>query len=467
MIMKKVLIASISLCLAAAITSAPLTAIAVESAPAPEYPDIIGADTLQFSALTDFAVADDARKAFVDGDTVVLLTGEISTPIKMSANVDAIDYANGNFYYSLVNSESVYILPESEDMLPGESAEHDFNAPYGFLNNIINGHVYYHNTDTGDLVAVNTATNTITPIEGVKKAKYYGDTIYGILENEFYKITGAEKVKVTLTYSDFDKLSKISVGDVPEKLGAYSTFGENAKIVNIISGTLMTEFELDLLSPRDSNGNSLPAPAYFPVGDSPRERTHNDISGVALLLAEAGNVRLVAKGGKCYLTNAAGAPDFTTISRSTLKEGTTATVNAEDTAYSLPYISAATATFKVNPNEVVTVLYSFTVEANSPLAHDFYLIENKDGSRGYMAAEYLEIAYPPFDEGDTSNLPDPNPKTDDYVNTVVLVLVLITLVLIAAAYLTWLGTTGKLKKSARKNTVNDVDEDDSNRKDRK
>ena len=62
--MKRLLFATVSLCIAAAAAS-PVAAFAAQ--PAPAYPDIYGAN-LEFTTLKDFAIGDNCA-AYTDGNT--------------------------------------------------------------------------------------------------------------------------------------------------------------------------------------------------------------------------------------------------------------------------------------------------------------------------------------------------------------------------------------------------------------
>lgn len=441
--MKKFLFAICSICLAASAAVAPISALAAGESSEPEYPEIFD-DTLTFENLTDFAIASDNHMIFADGQTIVYLQGEDTTVYEFEFSVSNVDYdaENGNFYYSLNDGTASYILPDSPQNLPGEQAEHDFSAPRitQTAKDLGNGFIYYYDRDDL-LIAVDKETRATQPLN-LSGAKIYADKLYGILANNFlYEITGQDAEQITITYSNYDKLKYVSVGDVPEKLHTYEALGKNAKYVYIEEGTWATAVDLNLLIPSD--GSSIPQ--YFPISQ-PKEKTYNDVSGTALLLCDSGTVRIVAQGRQVYMMNIAGATTLADVEKIPLDDGTTATVIvAGEYAHAFPFMSNATRTFALAPNEVVTVLYEVSDEV---LAHKFYVVENAKGERGYVIDEFLgDFNVPVPDESGTSTTPDPDPQTDNYIKTVVLIIVVVILVLIAVGYLTWIGTR-KQKKSA-------------------
>lgn len=450
--MKKILFAAISLCVAAAAAATPLTAYAAGASSEPNYPEIFD-DPLAFENLTDFAIAGDDLIVFADGSTLVHWSKEIKTVYNLASPVTNLDYdtVSGNFYYSLDGGVTSYILPDNPDSTPVKGT-HAYDAPYEFLErDIFAGYHYYYQKQNGeDVLCVLDETelsqNNTTRLYGFFNAKVYGNQLYAITDNYLYTITGASQNKLTLYYSNFDKLTTISVGSVPEKLHTYDIFGENPKYVYITKGAWVTEFDINLLAPLDSDGKALSAPKYFPISE-PKAKTYFNVSGPALLLCEAGNAKIVAQGKQVLIMNTSSATPLAPVDKVTVDQGTTAPVNViGEYAHSLPFMSNATRTFALHPNEIVTVLYKVSGET---LAHDFYIIENAKGERGYIVDKFLgDLNVPVPDESGANVTPDRNPNTDDSVRTVVLVLVVILLILITAGYLTWLSTSSKKKKGA-------------------
>ncbi len=433
--MKKILFTTISMCLAAAAAS-PLPAAAKAE---PAYPDIYDSP-LTFTALSDYAVGE-SKTAFADGGKVLLLDGENLLTYSFDGEAEFVDCIAADdgeykFYYTLSGSADVYILPDS----PGEAArkavgitlQSSIEGQYPF-----NGLTY--SLIDGTLSIWDGTSGSPASFEGYSRLKKYGDSLYAVCGNDVMILEGKTCRKVEFAFSNYDMLTRIPVGDIPEKLGAYETFGQNAKIVNIAEGATATKIDLNLLE----------AGGTFPVGD-PRADTQTLGEGQALLLAEAGALRLIARGKDCYILNSADATDFTVVTLTETASGTTATVNADEYAHALPYLSNATRAFVIKPSEAVEVLGSVTAADIPVLAHDFYLVKNKDGDYGYVSAEFLNVNFPPVDEGGASTIPDPAPSNDDDVRTVVLVLVVILLVLIAAGYMTWVVTAKhrKVKKNA-------------------
>lgn len=430
------------MCLAASAVAAPLSALAAGNLSEPDYPEIFD-DNLTFNNLTDFAIASDSLMVFADGQSIVYLQGEDTTVYEFEFSVTNVDYdvQEGNFYYSLADSSASYILPDSPKNLPGEQAAHDFSVPRitQTARDLGNGYIYYY--DNNDLlIAVDKGTHETQSLN-LSGAKIYDGKLYGILYNNFlYEITGQDAEQVNITYSNYDKLKYVLVGDIPEKLNTYEAFGENAKYVYIEEGVWVTAIDLNLLTP--SNGAP---PEYIPVSQ-PRENTYNDVSGAALLLCESGTVRIVAQSGQVYMMNIAGATPLADVEKTPLAKDITATVTvAGEYAHAFPFMSNATRSFALAPNEVVNVLYEVEDDI---LAHKFYIIENAKGECGYVIDEFLsEFNVPIPDESDSTTTPDPDPHTDTHIKTVVLVIVVIILVLTAVGYITWVCTRKQNKTS--------------------
>ena len=478
--MKKVLLAACSICLAAVAAAAPLSAVAAEEITVPEYPEIFD-DSLKFDYLMDFAVANDNLIAFADGTTIVRWANENTTVygdggengelVKFDKFVTDVDYENGNFYYSLDGGETSYILPDSPKDLPGQPAQHNFDSPkVSKQSKDFNGYFYYYLPESPSELKIFEKESEKTTTLILYNAKVYGDKLYAIQSNEILcEVTGANAQPYNVAYSNYEKLTNILLGDAPQKLNTYSTFGENPKIVNIESGCTLTEFNLDSLA------TITAADKHFPITLSQaKSNTYTNFTGgEALLLCQTGKIRIVAQGTRTFIINADYAKDLSEsdgkLVQTSLPDGAkTAVKVAGEYAHSLPFMSNATRTFPLAANEQLTVVGMFSKDLNEVLAHDFYLIENSKGERGFVAAKFLnKIDAPIVNEGDPTGNPDPDYSTANAVRTVIIIIVVIALVLIAAGYLTWLCTAGKRKKSAKKDDVNLDDPADENTQDKK
>lgn len=463
--MKKVLFAICSLCIAASAVASPLSALADGALEETYYPEIFD-DKLPLNNLTDFAIANDNLMAFAQGSTLTHWQNENTTVYEFDSTVTNVDYSDGKFYYSLDGGITGHILPDDPNSPANEPQEYNFFANrISAEGHIVNGFFYYC-YDEFELFAHNMTTQTTKPLI-LKNAKVYSingeDRLFAIRDIFICEIVGFNPTDIQISYSNYDKLLNMSVGDAPEKLNTYGDLSENPKYVSIAADTAVTAIDLNLIAPYDSDGNPLPAPQYFPISD-PKGQTRYDVSGEALLLCQTGNATLVAKGSKAYILNSAGVTGATDIRKTSIDQGTTAAVNAVgEFAHSLPFMSNATRTFALAPGEIVTVLYEVS---GDNIAHRFYLVENAKGERGYVIDEFLgDFNVPVPDENSASVTPDPNPHTDDYIRTVVLVIVIILLVLIAAGYLTWLCASNKQNKSEKKNDgeidLNDISDDDN------
>lgn len=434
--MKRLLFATASLCIAAAAVASPAAAFAAQ--PEPAYPDIYGAN-LEFATLKDFAIGDNCA-AYTDGNTIFYIENEDKTEYAVSGKTfSALDCADGKFYYTLTGDNTVYSLPDKQ---PADYVMPNFSEPVEVSPN----YYYYYTTETQVLMFLDKSKteDSAVALEGCTRIKKYNDTLYVIKDNSLKTLDGAETADYPVVYSNYGMLERIPLGDAPEKLNTYSTFGQAPKIVNIADGATATKIDPNKIDA---------AKGMFPIEsiDEARANTTWLTEGPALLLCETGSVRLIARGGDCYILDAADATDFTQVPLTPASEGSTATVNADEYAHSLPYMSNATRALKLRPSEVVDVLYFVSAEDVPVLAHDFYLIKNADGEYGYVAAEFLnDLSYPPIDEGGASQIPDPSPSDADNVRTVVLVLVVVALVLIAIGYMTWVITSKhrKVKKNA-------------------
>lgn len=452
--MKKFLFAVISLCLAASAIVSPLTAFATGTASEPDYPEIFN-DPLTFESLSDFAIANDNLIVFAEGNTLVHWSNENKTVYKLDSAVTNLDYdaESKKFYYSLNGGYTSYVLPSSApEKLPDEPVSHSYDAPYVFLEkDIFEGYHYYYQGNSDVLYVLDESEpdpkNNTTMLLGFFNAKVYNNTLYAINDNCLYTIVGASTNMLSLTYSNYNKLATIPVGDIPEKLKTYGIFEENPQLVKIEEDAFLTEIDSNNLISQDDKGNEV-------ISIIEPKNLHKTLRGdVALLLYESDKVRIVAHGKSAYILKADGALNLNYDIKTPVDAGTTATVNVVgEYAHSLPYMSNATRMFALAPNEVVTVISKISNEGNSPLAHTFYLIENADGERGYVIDEFLgELNVPIPDEGGANTTPDPDPHTDDYIRTVVLVIVVIMLVLIAAGYITWVCTSNKQNKPAKEN----------------
>lgn len=442
-VMKRIIFAAISLCVAATAVAAPLSASAAVQ---PDYPEVFS-ETLDFENLNDFAVGGDNSYAFADGVNLYRLDGEIRTDFAFLTDVARVDYAQNGFYYMLSGDNSVYLLPEKPEDNP-QKAE---TLPEGVFNQTPSDfrsgeYIYYFNTTTNAFTAQNTSTDDTHTFEGCANVKVYGGVIYAISGNSLHKIEGFEDSKITFTFSNYKLLESIAAGTSAQKMQDFGVYGENPVKVSVNAGSKITKINLNDLVTLDRTGKPISSSYYFPVKDG-RSSTFDDEGGEALLLCEAGNVAVVARGTQCYILNGKNIVKEGGLDSSAEPERAVVSVTAEDWAHALPYLSNATRIFKIAPGDNIKVLAKLSAETNPQLAHDFYLVE-KDGAKGFVAAQFLEMEYPPFNENDPTLIPDPEPQTDDYVKTVVLILVIVVIVLIAAGYVTWVCTA---KKNDREN----------------
>lgn len=452
--MKKICLAAIATCLALSVTAAPLAASA-EGKNQADYPEVF-TTPVTFDALTDFAVANENLMAFADGETVVLWRNEVRIAFDLGQEVKAVGYAEGKFYYTLSSSNSpAYVLPEDEGGDLGQAAE---SLPEGIFDKVTSRDVtnpdnpkqiLYHYYYEGDEVfsVLNQQNSKVTSFAGVSGVKVYNDTLYAIYENGLCTISGETQSAIELVYSNYDLLTKIAVGDSYEQL---KTLNSAPMLVTIASGSSITSFEINNLT-----GTS----EVFPIVNPRQSTVTTEQQLTGLLIWETGNASVIAIGTQCYILNGGNVSAKVGMTL-TPTEGVEATVNAADWAHSTPYMSNPTRIFEIAPAEKVTVLNKISADSYPQLAHDFYLIKNAQGQQGYVAAEFLEIDSPVFDEDPPTTIVDPDPHTDDYIRIVVLVLVIVVLVLCAAGYVTWVATSNNRKKPSKDGEVDLGSKDD-------
>ena len=246
--MKRVLIAAISLCIVAA-TAAPVSAFAAQRSSAPSYPDIYD-DPLTFTALSDYAVAGDGKYVFAQDKEILFLKNEDLTSYSFDVKVEAVDCSEGVFYYTRQGDGKVYSLPdqaESQYTMPDFTKEITDDSDPNLQ--------YYYNTGSGTLTLLDKSKDTneaLTELTGCTRIKKYGGTLYVIKENSLCTLNGAAASKVSLTYSNYGELETIPVGDAPEKLNTYSTYGQHCKVVTIGSHDKVTATAIDLNELSDS-----------------------------------------------------------------------------------------------------------------------------------------------------------------------------------------------------------------------
>ncbi len=445
--MKKFCVFAILLCMSAAAFS-PAAAFAAEVTGG--YPDLLR-EKLTFDNLKDYAVNSDGSVLFADGNKLILWTQDEKTlPFNAKGEVTDVDCSDGNYFYA--TAEGAYVLPSSPENLPGEKTNHDFTKSIKRDFPVRDGFRYYFggndNDDTFDgsnvFHVVKTSDSTDQSFPDYIKVKPYGDKIYAVKDNVLYEITDGQAQPEEYYYSNYNLLTQVPVQNAAETLRLFS---ESPQKVIIQQGSRVTELNPDKIADGD----------YFYAGDelSARNKTHEDVSGSALLLAETDGTKVVSQGSKIYML---GKDDAVASGGLNVQQmNATANPNCNEYAYALPFVSRSTSVFGITPQDSLTVVGAVLKENDSCLAHDFYIVE-KDGVRGYVPKEFLnDLAYPNFNEGSAGLTADPSPENGNNVRTVVLVLLVILLLLVAAGYLTYLFTSGKKSAKARKSGTADGD----------
>lgn len=403
-----------------------------------QYPESF-TRTLAFSSLSDYAVGTGAY-AFAEGKTVKVLTEDALSVYSLNANLTALDYADGSFYY---RDEYGRI-----GSLPVEGrTEHSFDFPA----EISIGDYYYYIQDS-EWKVLNKTDDSVAPLTGYSGVKKYGDTVYAIFDNALCILDGAESTKLDFTYIDYSAAREISVGQTAETLKA--TDSRSIGIATLKSVTdggfpvYLTEIDLNRL-----DGET------FAVGDTYRigEQGAPAPGDLALFLGTTGNAYVISVGATAYLLAKTGADVSTVPPGSSSFNRATVSVDNSCYAYASPYIGDGTQTFALTAGKEVTVTGRADKRTFPYLAYDFYLIQTTDGDgnevtgyvpEGYLS-EYTFIEKPP------EETKDPDYTEESYLRTVVLILIVIALVLIAAGYLVYVGTAEKKQVSSRKDEPKD------------
>lgn len=420
----------ISVCVAASMAAAPIYAQAETAG----YPDIYDRP-LEFESLTDFALAQDGSAAFAVGNGITLLKNGETQVIEFGSAVTDVDLceADGNWYYALEGKEGIFAL--GADALPPEGYSLQKNDPTFFC---FGDYYYTIDSNTGALFidqAIDAPRQTVS--DGVySKLKIYQNKLY-VLKNidgqspraAVCSVEGTTVTELGLMWSNYSLLTGVGENGVAQTLKEYFT---EPSVTTVAAATTVTEVNLEGLEP---NGT-------FDVGDPKASTQIWQEPKQALLLATAENLALVSVGGKAYILNSARTEGKIVLPFGAA-ESSAATVNADDYAYSAPFMCGATKLFKIEAGEQVTVVNKLS--ADGVLGHDYYVVEKtaQDGTKlaGYVAGNFLEPAEGgTANEGGSTPLPDPDPHYDSNARTVILVVTVVLLVLIAAGYITWVCT---------------------------
>lgn len=402
---------------------------------------------------TDFAT-DGKSYAFADRNGIIVVKDETRTPYDVK-NVSAIDCYDGKYYYKVgSNSYSLSTL---------ETADYAFSSDYSRAI-LSDGSDYIIHTD-GKAYFRAFGELTYEPIENssaCKKLKVYANIAYAFLEGEandngntvtVKKLSGVSCTDVNPSYIEFKGTKHVSLGDVKTSLKTFNT--QKPEFVTLNAGSYYTEIDINNLA-----GEEFDAKETYKCGDMGALYP----SEVMLSLAETGNAKVFTDGEKCYiaLSKNLKTDDYATEGGITEAEFTRAYVTAPDRIFSSPYLSDSTALCEIGAGDEVRVLGKVSAQ-NVRL--QFYKVETGEGANkvtGYMLGGLLQPAsdgegeHP--DDKNFGIVSDPDYSQDDLIKIVVLLLVVIALVLIGLAYVTYVLTSKKRGKYKKVDPI-ETDED--------
>ncbi len=394
----------------------------------------------QLNAVTDYAAYGEIY-AFADGNRITVIESENRTVYEIGSEVRALD-CDGEVFYYKDGAGKAFSLPQKT---PAEDYVFTYSDGYAKTDDgeykLVEGKIGYcpkNSLQYEELTAEGQFSNL----------KVYDNVAYALNDNKLYKILKTELQHVNPAYTDFSAASKIYIGDTAEKLKTCNT--EKPNFVTLKGGAYLTNVDLD-----DISGDYFKTGNTYKVGDGDGLAAGKE----ALLLCrtgENGEVSIVMLGGQCYILNSVNAVAAENSALITTDEATATVSIAKGYAYSSPYVCNGTKLFELKSGEAVKVIGKVLKTSAAELVRDFYKIEyineNDEKLTGYVPFGYISQFN--YSEDQPSKTEDPDYNTSDAVKTVVLVLVIVALALIAVGYMTFVMTSGKVKKT--KNSNKDV-----------
>lgn len=381
--------------------------------------------TLEFGALSDYAVCDGVF-AFAEEQKVSVINDGNLTEYEFEAKVTAVDCAEGTFYCAV--GDTVYSLPYAEGQ---DAAEHVMPEPETMIKL---GKFIYLLEDT-TLKVVDTINDKVhKDYEGeFKNLKQFGDSVYAMSENAVWTFNGAESEKLVFKYADYTSTQSIAVGQAATALKAYS----EPEIVTVKTGAFMTETDL----------TSVPE-KYFVTGETVTAKENT----TAILLCTTGNAAVIAIGMDCYVLLSSNV-ELTEESCYSAPDYEYAKITAAgDRIYSSPYVSEGTAIMTGAAGLIVKVLHK--VE-HAVLDTAFFEVEftARDGTtaKGYINGKFLiKVDHVAEDDKKPGTVTDPDYTEESNTKTILIVFAVVILVLAAVGYLAFTATSDKRKNKKEK-----------------
>lgn len=436
-----------------------------------DYPEIfIDYVNKNLDGLVDFAT-DGESFAFADKKGITVVENGERRLYEM-ASVTALNYDGGTYYCK--RGENSYSLPSDAEGAPTLADYDGFPTDYSHVALYDGGKVlceYKIHTDGKCYYLAKDALNfeAIDNDNYCAKLKVYNGAAYALIESDtndngnkltVKKLDGKTCNDVNPSYIDFKEVEKVALGTIKSSLSSYNL--DSPHLAKLEYGKYYTQIDIENLS-----GD------YFTIGDGAEDKSTKDYTfkcgdegaipsdAVLLVLGESGNAKVFTYEDKCYIALASNlTPDE---DASLEKTDYLAFINAPDWIYSSPYPCDSTKAVELTALDSVKVTGKVTLKIGG---RQFYQVQFYDGDEqvtGYVHEKLLE----PYSESETEHPDDKNFNTvndanyseDDLVKIVVLLLIVIALVLVGLAYITYI-LTGK-KRRALKQSATQKDEDDS------
>ena len=411
------------------VAPATITAFADEQT-AGEYPKNF-LETLAFSSLNDFAT-DGEKFAFADGANLYVYQTE---------SVEAGVYYGSLSVYSHTCAIDSVALDDGLYFKGADGVCYLYGTvptacDYTFANaTTIATQGYIYNLVCTSLGAFDLATNQSHAILGeFENIKMVSDSVFALVDGGVATLNGVERNDLHFTYTDYSPTKNIATGDVFSKIND----SYNLAFASLSTGATITTVDL--------NGAQS---SVFTVGETVVSAT-----GTAVLVVyKTTNLAIVAIGDKAYLTH----PDYL------IDLATGQTENDLPSGYALADVMAYSSPFMSTATEVATLKKGAQVIVKEKISHgalfkDFYFIEfqTENGTAsGYVPAPNLSV-YAFEGENNKENIVAGPQNYETNVETVILVMILVTLVIMTIAYLTIVGT--KPSKKKKKEKTADVEE---------
>lgn len=415
------------LCAFAAVGSTPVYA-AVGGTIYPEDGEFV--KTLEFTALTDYAV-EDGLYAFADGKHVkVFKNGQYLKSPPFDGEVTSLAIKDAVIYCGLSDGQTYAVASKNEKAqrayLTQDKCEYTFEAKKTEI--LYDG--YYYFTDDDGLNVFNKSTKENTAYNGkYGDLKLFGEKVYAICDNVLYSFTGLDRKKVALEYVIDEEDLKIAVGQSASALKSFTA----AQFVEISAGAYKSSVDLTKLDGE-----------YFGIFEILKAEN----AETALLLCYSGNAAVVARGDDAYLVHKDKIVDVP-LAVDGEKPFETAQLLG-DKIYASPYIADGTISLTGATGKTVKILRK--LENKDVLGSVFYEIEYSSENataRGYVAEGFLS---PVAIEDDKAPVltPDPEYSESNDTKTILIVFAVVLLVLAAIGYISHVGAKDKKKRGKKK-----------------